>query len=243
MIRIAICDDEEKFARPLKEFVKKSMAEYGQTPDLLVYTDGRMLAADIEEGLWCDLLLLDIEMPKLEGMELAARIRGRLPEALIFFVTSHTEYAVKAYELSIFRYIPKTELESCLPLALGDACRILERRTGECYLIESPRRIEKIPIDRVVYVCKKQKYSVIVWNRADQTREEVPVRKPLGQIREEFNREEFLLVERGYLVNLYHVERMEDGQILMDSGDLLPVSRGRAREVREQIGRFWRERL
>lgn len=259
MIRIAICDDDSEFVSGVEILTGQIMMELKHSFEISAYTGSGMLAAELEDGRFYDLLLLDIEMPKQDGMSLAASIRTFLPDAVICFVTSHTEYAVKAYELSIFRYIPKAELKTCLPLALRDACRMLDRRTGDSYFIETARTVQKIPVDQIVYINKEHKYSVFVWggtienqmaedpvSRGDEIQGPMrrnPVRKPLAQIEEELGRKEFLMIERGYLINLYHVEKLEGSQVFMSNGDVLPVSRGHLKEVREAIRRFWRERL
>ena len=51
------------------------------------------------------------------------------------------------------------------------------------------------------------------------------------------------MVERGYIVNLFHVEKLEDEQIYLDNGSVLPVSRNRLKETREAITRYWRKML
>ena len=74
-------------------------------------------------------------------------------------------------------------------------------------------------------------------------------RKPLAQVLEELNTltaggtGSFLLVERGYIVNLFHVEKLEDEQIYLDNGSVLPASRNRLKETREAITRYWRKML
>ena len=172
-------------------------------------------------------------------MCLAASLRRHLPMALIIFITSHTQYAVKAYELSVFRYIPKSEMETCLPLALKDACRILKQSSSDTYIIESARRIQKIAVEDIIYVYKQQKYSVIAAKAV-----EIPVRKPLAQVLEELDHTgSFLMVERGYIVNLFHVEKLEGEQIYLDNGSALPVSRNRLKETREAITKYWRKML
>ena len=70
------------------------------------------------------MILLDIEMPGISGMEIPQQLKGFLPNVRIIFVTSHTEYAIDAFELSIFRYVPKNNLEVKLAAAVVDACKI-----------------------------------------------------------------------------------------------------------------------
>lgn len=242
MIRIAVCDDEPCFVEQIHNILMSGAKELPAALHISTYTDSGQLLYDVDTGTHFDLLFLDIEMPNTDGMSLAASIRQALPLALIVFITSHTKYAVKAYELSVFRYIPKPELQTCLPLALADACRLLQRCCADTYIIESPRRIRKIPADDILYIYKEGKYAVIVLEQ-----EKVPVRKPLEQVLKELcgpDREGgFLMVERGYIVNLFHVDKMEENELFLDNNTVIPVSRRLQKEVRDAITSYWRAKL
>lgn len=72
-------------------------------------------------------------------------------------------------------------------------------------MVETARRIEKVPVSDILYLYKEKKYSVLVLEA-----EEIQVRKSLGQVKMELDREEFLQIERGYIVNLFHVNKMVD---------------------------------
>ena len=238
MIRIAVCDDEPAFAERVKTLIEAECRALSVSSETVLYTDSGMLAYDIGEKRYFDMLFLDIEMPGFSGMELADLIKDSLSQALVSFITSHTKYAVKSFELSIFRYIPKAEVESCLSMAVSDGIRLLSWKVKECYVVETPRQIMKVAMSDILYIYKKQKYSCLVLPG-----EEVPVRKALGQVKEELGREEFLTIERGYMINLYHVRKMEGTSVVMDDGTVLPVSQSHVKEVRETITGFFRRHL
>lgn len=84
------------------------------------YGNGEFLLADIQEGAYFDLILLDIEMPHKNGMEIAPQIKQCLSNTLIVFVTSHLKYAIDSFALSIFRYVPKQDLQVRLEQALDN---------------------------------------------------------------------------------------------------------------------------
>lgn len=197
MIRIAVCDDEQNFIDQIYTILLSGAKGISCAVHISTYAYSKALLYDVEEGIHFDLLFLDIEMPETDGMSLAAAVRSQLPLSLIVFITSHTQYAVKAYELSVFRYIPKSELE---------------------------------------------KYAVIVL-----AGEEISVRKSLEQVLKELGGqkkgEAFLLAERGYIVNLFHVERMEEQSLYLDDGTVIPVSRRNLNAVRDSIVSFWRGNL
>lgn len=160
MLYIAICDDDEKSAVDLKDKVSFYIKSIHELAKITLYSQSTMLQYDISEGKHFDLILSDIEMPDIDGMELAEYMKQYLPEVLIIFITSHLKYAVDAYELSIFRYIPKDTLDDRLERALTDAIHMIKLQSDKFYKIDMPSRIEKIPYREILYIRREGKYAV-----------------------------------------------------------------------------------
>lgn len=239
MLQIAVCDDDSRMVSIYEGVVREGLKQCGCTGTIKLYEDGRNLLCDItDDGFYFDLLLLDIEMPGVTGMELAERIRPFLPDVKIIFVTSHIEYAIDAFELSVFRYVPKTELEARLPGAVEAALRLLALEDGRTYTIQTNSRIEKIPYRRILYIEREGKNARLV--TADG---EAKVRKSLQQVLEELGVEEFIFTDRGCIVNLIHILQVKDGTVVLKDGTVLPVSRSHVQEVKEEINRYWGEHI
>ena len=133
MIRIAVCDDEENTARLHQDKIREILSENRTVYETALYTRSDNLLSDImEDGFFYDILLLDIEMPGTDGMEIAEKIRPYLPDVKIIFITSHIEYAIDAYELSVFRYVPKNDLDRRLPAAILDAVKQVKESLCYC---------------------------------------------------------------------------------------------------------------
>lgn len=163
MIKIAICDDEERAAALDEKIVRTCLQAQGIGCEITTYTQSRNLLFDItDDGFFYDLILLDIEMPGISGMEVPQRIKGFLPNVRIIFVTSHTEYAIDAFELSIFRYVPKNNLEAKLMAAVIDAGKLIELEEGQEYIIQTANRLEKIPYKDIFYIRREGKNASIV---------------------------------------------------------------------------------
>ena len=164
VIKIAICDDEEKAVALHERIVKSCLQSQGIGYEITTYTQSRNLLYDItDDGFFYDLILLDIEMPGISGMEIPQQLKGFLPNVKIIFVTSHTEYAIDAFELSIFRYVPKNNLEVKLAAAVTDAAKLIELEAGQEYTIQTASRMEKIPYKDIFYIQrdgKKRQYYV-----------------------------------------------------------------------------------
>ena len=95
------CDDDGCMLSRLEELAGKFFRTHCVDVKIRPYQSGGNLLYDLQDGFSYDLFLLDIEMPGTDGMELAKEIHDALPAAGVIFITSHLEYAVVAYELSL----------------------------------------------------------------------------------------------------------------------------------------------
>ena len=239
MIYIAICEDNEESAKLLKKKVITLLNQYNVLADISVYIQSKMLQYDIQEGKYFDLILSDIEMPDIDGMVLAEYIRKYLSEVLIICITSHLKYAVDSYELSIFRYIPKASIDSRLPHALKDAVNIINIQADKYYIIQTPSRIEKIPYQKILYIQREGKNSVITLTDHSVTK----VRKSLAQVFKEIKSEDFIYVDRGDIVNLAHIMGIKAGIVELKNGVRLPASHAKLEQIKAKLSDFWGEQL
>ncbi|MDE7362379.1 MAG: LytTR family DNA-binding domain-containing protein [Oscillospiraceae bacterium] len=236
MIRIAICDDEKEAVIQHEDIVKSSLQSCGIGYEIVTYTQSSNLLFDItDDSFFYDLILLDIEMPGMTGMELSEKIKPHLPNVRIIFITSHLEYAIDAFELSIFRYVPKNNLDNRLVAAVVDAAKLIELETDREYVIQAAGRMEKIPYKDIFYIQRDGgKNSMIVSGMGTSK-----VRKSLQQVFEELNAPEFIFIDRGYIVNIIQIMKISDGMAYLKNGETLPISRSHLQEVKQQINKFW----
>ena len=235
VIKIAICDDEEKAVALHERIVKSCLQSQGIGYEITTYTQSRNLLYDItDDGFFYDLILLDIEMPGISGMEIPQQLKGFLPNVRIIFVTSHTEYAIDAFELSIFRYVPKNNLEVKLAAAVVDAAKLIELEAGQEYTIQTASRMEKIPYKDIFYIQRDGKNASIVSSIGTSK-----VRKSLQQVFEELNTPEFIFIDRGYIVNIIQIMKISDRTAILKNGEQLPISRSHLQEVKQKINQFW----
>ncbi len=105
----------------------------------------------MEDGEYYDILLLDIEMPGLNGIELTNKVKKYLPDAITIFVTSYEQYVYKSFEVQPYRFIPKKDAVKMLPAAVKDALGLAFEREGKFYVAENQRVLEKIPLKSITY--------------------------------------------------------------------------------------------
>ena len=235
MLRIAVCDDEKATAENNRAVLEAVLKEMGVIGEITVYTDSSNLLCDIaDDDFHYDLLLSDIEMPNISGMELAEKIKPFLPDIRIIFITSHIEYAIDAFELSVFRYVPKSDIEKRLPTAIRDAVALINIEEDKSYTIQAKGRFEKIPLKSILFIERDGKNSAI--NTTDGVSK---VRKSLQSVFDEINSEEFIFIDRGYIVNLIHIMQIKNNTAVLKDGTVLPVSRSHLQTVKEQINNYW----
>lgn len=238
MLRVAICDDE-KILMEIEEIAGRFFRLNCIDSKITTYQSSENLQYDLQDGIVYDLFLLDIEMPGIHGMELAKEIRERIPSAKIIFITSHPEYAITAYEYSVFRYIQKTMLREKLFLALEDYYKLYALEKKEYYMIEIKNYLEKIPYRSIFYILKEGKYSVL-YLEGERT---VSVRKPLKQVFEELSQEYFYFADRGCIINLANVVGMDTGKILFPGQQNVTINKTNWIEFKERLLAFWGKQI
>lgn len=235
MLHIGICDDDRAAVESHRNITENCLRNCGSIGKIETYIASDNLLYDItEDGFFFDLILLDIEMPGNTGMEIAEKIKPYLPNVKIIFITSHIEYAIDAYELSIFRYVPKPDIDKRLPAAIQDAVKLIELEDGKTYTIQTNSRLEKIPYREIYYIERDGKNAGITAVSGISK-----VRKSLQQVYSELEADEFIFIDRGCIVNMIHIMQIKEGMAVLKNGETLPISRSHLQEVKEQINHYW----
>lgn len=117
MFKISICDDNNSFLEFLKEYVYSISRNLKYPVEVYTYNKGIdvvKLICDKKEDF--DILLLDIDMPDINGLKVAKSIREINSDLLLIFVSSHEQYVFESIEYAPFRFIRK----SCIKKGTAD---------------------------------------------------------------------------------------------------------------------------
>ena len=238
MIKVAIADDELENIRHIENVLKEYSEERGVKFQISTYENSSFLQNDVKEGRGFDIFLLDVEMPECTGFDVARTIRQYYYESFIIFITSHDEYASDGYEVSAFRYILKDRIDEKLPMALDYIVPELERMMAHYYVIEQTMGSKLIRHSDIIKVEKKnQKYSIITTRAGEAT-----VRSSLACILNELNSDDFIFIHKGVIINLGHVNGIEDRIMTLSNGNKVEVSRSRIQEVKRAVSEYYRRK-
>ena len=149
-MRIAICDDEKRLRKDLRALVEVRLDLCGADYTIEEFEDGaELLKSETVKEL--DLLFLDIEMPKTDGMETARRLRQAGCKMLIIFVTAYPDFVFQGYEVQAFHYILKPYQEKKLREVLRRAVEELGHSDEKYYIAEQKSGTLRLPLSRVRY--------------------------------------------------------------------------------------------
>lgn len=220
MLRVLVVDDEDLGRLRLKALVVECRDADGEPLAKVVAEAGR--AADAVQALASeavDLVLLDVQMPGLDGVSLAAQLQASGSPPMVIFVTAHAEHAVRAFELDAVDYLTKPvrrdRLQQALHRALErQAAREAAARSGPQTLVVSDRgRMERVPIDEVLYLKAELKYVTV------RTRDrEYVVDESLSDLEQRFG-DRLIRVHRNALVARQALRSLERRVLAESEGD------------------------
>ncbi len=213
MYRIAIVEDEKEFRDQLQEYLKQYEAENGSKFQVDVFEDG----ADIVENYQkiYDMVLLDIEMPKLNGMDAAEKIREMDEDVVLMFITNMAQYAIRGYSVGALDFVMKPITYYTFSLKMTRALKRVRKK-------ELPPLVLHLT-DGIKTLEAKQIYYVEVQNRMLHyytEQGEIIVRGTLQSVEEMLKPYPFVKCNHWYLVNLEHVKEVVKNMVIVGPHEL-----------------------
>lgn len=237
MFRIALCDDNREFLELVRKKVEAFCMERGIQAELTAFDDSDLLVNVTEKDYIFDAYILDIEMRDYTGIELAEMIRERQELAYIVFLTAYSSYAVRACGRGIFRYVLKETLDDELPRVLDSLFKALEQiDNNKYYHIQNHRRYLKFPHRDVVYVCREQKNVKFVLKDGKCIYERTTLEEVYKKLSED---EDFFRLDKGMILNLFHVRGIVNGGIEMDTGVTVTSGVKHIEELKKRMNVYW----
>lgn len=240
MYKIAICDDQPESIKEIQKRIANYVQKNGGSISDHSYMDAKILLEDLGDGLYYDIIFMDIEMPEMNGLQVTRHIKNKCPDCLIIMVTSYQKYAIQAIEAEVFRYLVKGHLDTMFDVYLEAALKRTALNNTENYFILSARKQIKISCRDIVYCYKEPKMSVMVL-KSEVIRE----RKSLQNLYRDLQKicDYFVMAERGYIINLYYVEKLEKNEIVLENQKNIPIGITYSEEVKTKLNDFWRKYL
>lgn len=226
-MNIYICDDEPQIRKQIYELVCASV------PDSVVTEigDSVELLSRLETE-HCDVLLLDIDMPEVNGLEVAKFINDLNKKPLLVYVTSHDELVYESLQFHPFGFVRKEFLCSELPNVLKDCEKEMQRKRQH-YCFHTVEGEVSLPLEVIQYFETEGNYIQIYTSNNNYR-----VRETMSALQEELEPLGFVRVHRGFLVNQAVVELLGVNELKLTNGISIPIGRNYAENAKKEIMRY-----
>lgn len=230
MYKVGIVDDDvrsrEVVLRHLREFEKQH--EIALT--VHAYSDGDEFTKSFRPDY--DVLFLDVQMPGMNGFDVARAVRERDEQVNIVFLTQHGELALRGYEVGALNYLVKPVPYFAFSQDLARSIAQRRKNAGRSILVATTTGAVRVEGSEIVYV-ESNKHRITI-----RTHDEpVTFSGTLNAVESELG-EQFFRINSCYLVNLRHVRSMEGYSCTVSGGEVLRISRARRRPFLDALARY-----
>ncbi|MCD8160632.1 MAG: LytTR family DNA-binding domain-containing protein [Clostridiales bacterium] len=233
MTRIAIVEDDPIYTNQLQRYLARYEKESGEKFLTVCFSDGVELVDRYSADY--DILLLDIEMPGLDGMTAAERIRRVDREVVIIFITNMSQYAIRGYAVEALDYVLKPVSYYAFTQCIGRAMERMRRRTKQFHSVNTGKgETRKLELSHIYFV--EVQGHTLIYHTAEG---EVTASGAMSEVERELTGR-FFRCNKSYLVNLEHVDSIH-GDLATVEGQQLPVSRARKKPFLDALNNYINE--
>lgn len=229
MINIAVCENKELDREILQQLILAAAKKLNMEYCMTWFSSGKQLLKVIDEGHNYDLLILDIFIDDINGMETARLVLSRLPRVKIAFITCSRDFAVDAYELNALHYIVK-------PVRENDVFRLLARyleRTNQAepvMEVQTSRGKFVFPASAVKKIQSYKKGVAVYIRGEDQPKQ---IHSSFMSVEKGLDKNIFVQVGRGLAVNMDYIDHISQGVCYFNDGTSALISRKERTSVKK----------
>lgn len=226
-MRIAICDDEAVQQQILQKYLEEWAKVSGEVLETELFISGESFLFTWEEDRDYDLLILDIEMGQLSGMEIAAKIRSQNDNIPILFVTAYDKYMAQGYDVAALHYLMK-------PVHKEKFFEVLDKvkklgKNEEKQLFHTDKGPISLPLSKIWYV-EARAHQCVLYTEADEYVLYSGINE-MAELLESYR--EFVRCHRSYVVNVQHILANVKSELVLDDKRRIPVSRSSEKRVKQ----------
>lgn len=232
MLHILICDDKAEWRNEIQKQIENSLfVPY----NLTVFSEARLLLDFFKENS-ADIIITDIQMPEVGGIELAKEIRKRNPHTQIIFTSAFKDYIQEVFSANPVYYLLKPYDAEKFQEALRLALQNLEQQQQFLEILAQNKAV-RICVNEVKYAESDKRTVVFHGAKTEQS-----CYAKLDDVEKQLPGY-FIRCHKSYLVNMNQIKRISNNQIELFSGEILPVAKSRFPMIKQEILKFWEAQL
>lgn len=223
-MRIALCDDDTTELEKIKKTVAEFIDENLDTEEITVntFSSGDDVLRFISKFGGFDLLILDIVMPGMNGIELATEIRLKNGKCKIIFLTSSPEYAVNSYKVNAFHYLikPLTDIE--LKLLLKKVMEELVSEESDSIVVKEKGKLTRVQISKIKYL-ESIKHTIVIHLKGD---DKISSYGTMNEFYDALLVEKcFIKCHKSFIMNMNYVQSITNKDFILIDKTLVPISK------------------
>lgn len=224
MINIGICEDELHYRVNIKDMLGDILSTYSINYKIYEFSSGEELLSNYPKDL--DILIMDIQMKIINGMDTARKIREFDQNLEIIFMTSFSEFMQEGYEVKAYRYILKPISERKISRNILPFINEIMKKKNNYLTINVKNYVDRIKIDSIVYI-ETDRPNILIYTNDNKYTTKMSISK-IDKILREHG---FFRCHNSYIVNLKLVESMNSNTLKIGE-KYIPISKYRVKELK-----------
>ena len=224
-MRIAICEDNKIHQEIMGHLLNCYSSERSVSFESVTYEYGMNFLYDMEEGVYFDVVFLDIYMEDAMGNEIAHKLRAMGYQGEIVFLTSSPDFAIESYDVDASGYLLKPLNYEKLKKVMDRIARNME---PSAYQIRKRSTVTKVVYHEILYI-ESSNSKCILHDKSGRT---YTIYKTLNTVEKELGDRRFLRCHQSFLVNMDHIKQISN-QFLLSNGDSVPIRQRGLKPVRQ----------
>lgn len=230
-LNIAVCYDNEAELEQVNAIVQQficrkqplhiTVHSFANGDDLFLFTK--------KHGAF-DLVILDVIMPDLNGLELAAKLRADNDNCKVIFLTSSPEFAVDSYKVKAYYYLLKNSASAELPGLLGRAFNDIAEENAVSVVIKEKGKWTRVPLNSIQYV-ESLNHTVHFHLRSGTISSLAKLSEFIDTL---LSDKRFVKCHKSYIVNMQHVASITGKDFIMEDSASVPISRNVYSEIKNE---------